>query len=301
MNASIRIFLAASLLGAAAACAASLEVSSEPDSLVLRDGHVVRGLIVRNARDEIVIQTVGGEETYPKTDVARIHDAPGEGDYLVEIARNGTLPPWRTLINDLRNNDRVTSLEQIPATTVNDGVFKNVPYLSFRINKIVELDIYGDPNDPAGIELGIYGMHQKNARLRRVCREFMASYLNTRGEIEALYRLNENGGKRTVDGMTVEYTPANAPDAYGAWWVSIYNEKHLDAARLTDAQYAKVTAPMDAVLHTDGMVRNDAWNVHDNAESLRLHHVAGANKSERIYVRGFYRDKDGNFRVITAS
>jgi hypothetical protein len=299
MIASTRIFQIAALAAACTAApilAAGLDLARDPDSIVLRDGSVVKGFIVRSVRGDVTIQTARGEETYERDKISRVHDVPGEGDYLTDMERKGDLPPWRTIVNDLRHSDRVTSLEQIPATVVGNGEFKNVPYLSFRVNGDVELNIYGDPEDPAGIELGIYGMKRGNRELRRICREFLVSYLNTRAEIEAVYQLNENGGLRDVDDMTVEYTPPNAPDAYGAWWLSLYSKKHLADARLNDAEYAKLTSPEDSVVDKKGQVRDTAWTNADANQSLRLRSGDGG---ERLFVRGFYRDKNGDFRVLT--
>jgi hypothetical protein len=297
MTASTRIFqiVAAAALAAASLHAQLLEVSSTPDSLVLRDGSVVKGFIVRNVLGKVTIQTPNGEETYEREQISRVHDVPGEGAYLTDIERRGDLPPWRTVVNDLRHADGVNSLEQIPATVVDTGEFKNVPYLSFRVNGNIELNIFGDPEDPAGIEIGIYGPGRSSAKLRRICREFLVSYLNTRDEIQAVYRLNEKGEARHIGDMTVEYTPPDAPDAFGAWWLSIYNRKHLAEARLSDAEYAKLTRPVDTVIDDRGQVRESAWT--DAAQSLRLKESGG---DGRMFVRGFYRDRNGDFRVITA-
>ena len=252
---------------------------------------------MRSLRGDVTIQTPAGEETYTRAQISRVHDVPGEGRYLTDIEHRGSLPPWRTIINDLRHTDGIKSLEQIPATVVDVGDFKNVPYLSFRLNGSVELNIYGDPENPAGLELGIYGMKHSDARLRRICREFLVSYLNTRAEIQAVYQLDENGGLHTVGDMTIEYTPANAKDAYGAWWLSLYNRKQLAGVRLTDAEYAKLTRPVDSVIDPDGQVRANAWTDADTSQSLRLRHQDG---SERLFVRGFYRDKNGDFHIVTA-
>lgn len=302
MIASTRIFQIATLAAAlctSATFAGGIEISKTPDTIVLRDGSVVKGLIVRSVRGDVTIQTATGEETYTRDKISRVHDVPGEGSYLTDIERKGDLPPWRTIVNDLRHSDKVRSFEEIPATVVDTGDFKNVPYISFRVNGDVELNIYGNPEDPAGVELGIYGAKQGNAKMRRIIREFLASYLNTRDEIEAVYQLNENGGLRNVGDTTVEYTPAKAPDAYGAWWLSIYNRKHLADARLTDADYTKLTRPVDSVVNKDGQVRDTAWTDADAAQSLRLRHSAHDGE-ERLFVRGFYRDKNGDFRVMTA-
>ena len=95
-------------------------------------------------------------------------DYPEEGDcahqripsihaLYTEMNRKGKLPSWRVIANDLRTHDTIKSLVEIPATVIDNGEFKNVPYKSFRVNNDVELNIYGDPENPAGIELGIYG------------------------------------------------------------------------------------------------------------------------------------------------
>lgn len=299
MNASTRFFQMAILAAACAtapAIAASLEISSTPDTVVLRDGTEVKGIIVRSVRGQVTIQTPTGEETYDREQVLRVQDVPGEGAYLTDVERRGDLPPWRTIVNDLRHADRVNSLEQIPATVVDSGEFRNVPYLSFRVNGNIELNIYGDPEDPAGIELGIYGPQRSSREMRRICREFLVSYLNSRSEIEAVYQLDENGGVRDASDMTIEYTPPNAPDAYGAWWLSIYNKKQLAEDRLSDAEYAALTRPVDSVLEKNGQVRNTAWTDADTEQSMRLKNATG---DERLFVRGFVRDKNGDFRVIT--
>lgn len=292
-----QIVAVSAALSASPLTAAGLELSTDPDTIVLRDGSVVKGLIVRSVKGDITIQTVGGEEHYSRDQVSRVHDVPGEGSYLTDIERKGDLPPWRTIVNDLRHSDGVESLEQIPATVIDSGEFKNVPYISFRVNGNVELNIYGDPEDPAGIEMGIYGSKQGSADIRRLCREFLVSYLNARAEIQAVYQLNQNGGLRDVGDMTIEYSPAKGSDSYGAWWLSIYNKKHLTDARLSDAEYAKLTRPMDDVVEKNGQVRANAWTDADADQSLRLKQGDG---DERLFVRGFYRDKNGDFRLITA-
>jgi hypothetical protein len=300
MTASTRIFqiiTLATTLSTAPIFAADLKLSNTPDTIVLRDGTEVKGIIVRSVRGNVTIQTPTGEETYDRERVSRVHDVPGESGYILEIERKGDLPPWRTLVNDLRHSDGVTSLEQIPATVVDSGEFKNVPYLSFRVNGSIELNIFGDPEDPAGIELGIYGAKRGSSKLRRLCREFLVSYLNARTEIQAVYQLNENGGVRDAGDMTIEYTPPDAPDAYGAWWISAYNKKHLAEVRLDDTEYAKLTRPVDAVINDKGQVRESAWTDADTAQSMHMQRNADG---EHLFVRGFYRDKNGDFRVITA-
>ncbi|HEY8904280.1 MAG TPA: hypothetical protein VIM48_11250, partial [Chthoniobacterales bacterium] len=119
---------------------------------------------------------------------------------------------------------------------------ERVPYLSFRANTIYEMNIYGNPEDPAGLEIGYYGnmwLHSGDAQRR--CREFLASYLGGIKQFEALYRLNSSGGQDVVDGLRIVIIPRGAPDSYNGWWVSITNPAKLDAARCaTQAEFRQV-------------------------------------------------------------
>jgi len=267
-----------------------------PDSIVLKNGRTVQGLIIRNAPHSVLMQEEFGENTYDKADIVRIRDESDLEVAFTDVARRGDLPAWRVIANDLRTNDRVKSMVQIPATAVTVGEFRNVPYMSFRVNDLLELDIYGDPNDPAGVEFGIYGHRKGDEKIQRGLRAYLAGFLTTRSEIAALYGMDLKGGTRHAGDLTFEITPPTAPDAYGAWWISLYNVKSLEKARLSDAQYAALTKPEDQVVGRDGRVIANGWTDEDvkrAADLGKLHHASA------ILLRGFYRDANGNFRLLT--
>ncbi len=277
--------------------AAQSRTSEGPDTLVMNDGRRIHGMLVHETRDAVTLQTSHGESTYPRTDITRILDEANEGYYFVDAHRRGTLPPWDVLVNDLRHNDQVRSLEQIPATVIEDGVFRRVPYLSFRINGDLELNIYGDPLDPAGIEIGIYGHRQNDRTLRRTCREFLAGYLTSGKEIQALYALSVKGEQsRKVGDMVIEVTPPDAPDAYGALWLSVFNPRRIEEKRLSEAEYRRLTLPVDEVLDARGMVLQKAWT----PRQVNTARAAGRGSTagERVFARGFYRDNAGVFRLV---
>ncbi len=135
-----------------------------PDSLVLKDGTVVRGLIIKNTRDSVLIQQKFKEVDYPKSHIVRINDNADTEILYTDLNRKGKLPSWRVIANDLRTHDAIKSLVEIPATVIDVRDFKNVPYKSFRVNNDIELNIYGDPENPAGVELGIYGPRSGDMR-----------------------------------------------------------------------------------------------------------------------------------------
>jgi hypothetical protein len=267
-----------------------------PDSLVLKSGKVVHGLIIKNSRDSVLMQQENKEIDYPKNRIVRINDNADTEALYTDINRKGKLPSWRVIANDLRTNDAVKSLVEIPATVIDVGDFINVPYKSFRVNNDVELNIYGDPEDPAGVELGIYGPRSAKQRLRKILRGYLAGFLTTREEIAALYSLGLEKGITQVGNITLEITPKDAPDAYGAWWVSLYNRKELDRVRLNDAEYARLVRPVNEVIDKRGRVISGGWSEKDARRSKKINRMGD---SAKVLLRGFYRDDQGVFRLIT--
>jgi hypothetical protein len=290
-----------SLALAVALCALCLEASAvnssamTPDTIQLKSGKVLRGMIVKQTNSGVTIQLPYGEETVKNEDIVRIRNVDDHEMWFTRVLTPGTLPPWRIIANDLRNQDDIKTFQQIPATVIDNGVFKNVPYISFRANDYYELDIYGDPDDPAGIELGVYGPMRSAEATHKVLRQFLGSYLTTLDEIRALYSMNPKGDLKRVGSITLEITPPNAPDAYGAWWISFYDEKKLDKIRLSDAEYKKLTMPVEDVVDQKGKAKIFEWQARDVNRSAR---AKKEGKTGRLFFDGFYRDKDGNFHIF---
>ena len=68
-------------------------------------------------------------------------------------------------------------------------------------------------------------------RSRAAVREALAALLADADDRNALKALNLDKDKQTRGGLVFEVTPDSAPDAYGAWWVSVYDARALEAAR----------------------------------------------------------------------
>lgn len=263
-----------------------------PDKLVLKGGKTVEGLILRNTTDAVLLQKKFEEVSYPKSEIVRIIDNANSDSIFTDVFKKGELPPWRVLVSDLRSNDSVRSFVEIPATVIDRGDFRNVPYRSFRINYDTELNIYGDPEHPAALEVGVYGPRARFEKLRRLLRSFLAGYLTTREEISKLYHLGLEEGVATAGDLTLEITPQNAPDSYGAWWISLYNKKKLAQARLTDKEYARLVVPENTVVDKNGRIIDNGWTKGQVGQSKKK------DADGRVLLRGFYRDKDGVFRLI---
>jgi len=268
-----------------------------PDSLVLKDGSTVKGLIVQQTSQGVTLQKAYSEITVPNEDIVRIYNVDDEEMSFVKVASAGQLPPWRVIANDLRHSDNIKTFEQIPATAIDEGTLKNVPYLSFQANKHFELNIYGDPENPAAIEVGVYGPIRRSLpRVQNFLRGFFASYLGSVEEINTLYSLSAKGESRQVGPLMLEVTPPGAPDAYGGWWITISNPKKLEEVRLSDTDYARLTRPVGQFFERDGSQKREAWRPGDLINSIR---ARKADDDDRVFLRGFYRDKNGRFQILS--
>lgn len=271
---------------------AQIEGYAEPDSLLLKDGSTRKGVIVKNTAGAVFLQERYGISEFPKSGIVRIFDGVDVGMEYVDAGKDGRLPSWRVMVNDIRNNDAIKSLSQIPATLIDNGYLKNVPYLSFRINDFIEMNVYGNPDHPAAIEFGVYGKGKSSDRIRRVLRSFMAGFLTSRKEVAAIYSIPFSGGEKSAGPYRLRITPPEAPDAYKGWWICLYNPKTLEAARVSDAEYAKVTLPPDVVVEKSGKVKSSFSNGEFMHHSFRS---TGSGDAPSIFIPGFIRDPAGWF------
>lgn len=125
------------------------------------------------------------------------------------------------------------SIRQIPATVIDKGILKWIPYNSYRCVNNYELNIYGDPENPAAVEIGIYPPLVGMKSAEEACRMVMMKILTDEKDQKALALLDLKPGKITFNGLTIEITAATDEDAYGAWWIGIYDEPALEKARAT--------------------------------------------------------------------
>lgn len=214
-------------------------------------------------------------------------------DACVTVAR---LQPWGA------------ELKQIPATVIDKGVLRHVPYVSYKAGEH-EVNIYGDPASPAGLEVGLYGRLTGSEEERQACFDFIAGILGQTEDRDALRQLNPDEDSRTRDGLTFEVTPPTAADAYGGWWVSVYNEVALERARATDSEIATLSmeATQLAELLASGskepLATPQASKVFTNADvayfggfsrsDVEASRPSSSSAGKRVYVASYSRSDDG--------
>jgi hypothetical protein len=301
----------------------SLHCAVKADSIVLTNDQVLNGTIIQKNDKQIVVRVDYSVLRFPLHVIKSVNgQAPAtaatESTKLNPVGNR--FPRWSDVVTALGRQPWATNLQQIPATVIDKGVMRNVPYLSFRCGIDYELNIYGDPDDPASVEIGIYRSLLGNESAKQNCINFINSILPDNQGRTALQQLDRRRALYEKDGLTLEITPETAEDAYGGWWVSAYKEKALNGARASDAEVESISVPR--------RVRSKASNSNDlyawSGDDMRLTRgarlddasafqayppatptptppryskppaVGASSGGDRVYVRGYYR-KDGTY------
>ncbi len=241
------------------------------DEILLKSGNRISGTIVAQSKDRVIMQVGEGTVVYSKRAIRRIYDGITRNPPIIELPAGNELPPWWIPLADLYAEDWVTTVENIPATPIGSGSFKNVPYLSFRANTNYELNIYGDPKNPAGIEIGHFSKKMPGKDVVSHCREFLVSYLTELDQIETLYELDARGGSQNVGGLTIQITLPSQGDADGGWWLLVYNPELIAASRKDSVAEFRTasTGYLDLVKDsTDDVTSWRKWEITDALERL---------------------------------
>lgn len=134
-------------------------------------------------------------------------------------------------------------LRQAPATVVSVGVLRNVPYRSFRWGDR-EVNVYGDPQSPSCIEIGLYDKSLDSPSAKEQCRGFVRSLVPDAADKGVVDRLKPDEDLQQRVGWTFEVTPPTAADAYGGWWISVYSEDALNRVRASDEEMKELVCPV---------------------------------------------------------
>lgn len=265
-----------------------------PDKIIMKDGVCYKGFIVKNDAQEITLQQEKGELVIPKAAIMRIDDISKKTLYFTNLVEPNKAPPWQMMVQDMRCNDAVKSFIQIPATRITSGYLKNVPYLSFFINKHAQMNIYGNPKNPACVELGTYSKGEKLKKFQEITRDFFAGYLSSRSDIKTLYALNLKGDEQSMGQFVFKIMPPSDPASQGGWWISIYDPLQLKQARVSEERYEQLTLPADQIKTSHGTLRYDLKEMHLSFLNTSMKQWLG--KLPKFH--GFYRDENNHLKLM---
>ncbi|MBL8921189.1 MAG: hypothetical protein JNJ54_20165 [Myxococcaceae bacterium] len=151
------------------------------------------------------------------------------------------IQPLDTVLANAEQATCVAGLHAIPATVIDTGVFKDVPYQSFS-NGTVEVNAYGDPGDLVGLEAGT---RSEDPALQQCLVQFIAAHTLDPNDRQRVLRMTAAPAMDQQPGLTVEVTPRTAADAYDAWWISLERPEAIAASRAPPEQLAEVTQPQE--------------------------------------------------------
>jgi hypothetical protein len=273
------------------------------DEVILVDERSIQCTVLQENKDSIAILFGDALIRLDREQVLSIKKS--TSDFRRPKATETGLPSYSDVLRLLVQQSWAVDLHQIPATVVEVGVLRHVPYKSHRVASECEINVYGDPSHPSCIEVGLFGKFVNHDIAKQRCVEFVASLFPDEASREVILSLSKDKDSVERDGLTFEITPATAEDAFGGWWISTYHTDSLDERRASQKELATITIERPRATRTTRasvprVVKHDedweSWHVSD-FQHARIPAPSVSQPSSsggRVYVRGYYR-KDGTY------
>jgi hypothetical protein len=220
------------------------------DVVVLQSGAVLPGNVLQQDANGLLLQTESGTYRYP---LALIKEVKKEAATAPHVSNNGqVIPDWAQIVSLLANSGFAPAIQQVPATVIGYGTFKNVPYISFRCGYgDYEINVFGDLNQPAAIQIGAVNYLHQTVTEKTNCVNFICSVLANAADRKIVRALDWNlKDVKSNGGMTFETLLPGEMGSYGGWWVSAYDTNALANAQASDAELLAITQPRMAAATT---------------------------------------------------
>ena len=200
------------------------------DVIHLKNGGSLEGVILKNDRDGMTVQLKYATVTIGSFEVESIERPAPEAR-----PQASRIPDWKTVFGVLASRPWGAELHPLPAPLIDSGELKNVPYVIHATDN-VQFVIFGDPDAPARVELGVSGTLLTQEQARKECVDLLASVLREAEDAKVLRALDPKGERREREGLALEID--QEPDSRGreTWWVSLSDARALDAARVSPSQ-----------------------------------------------------------------
>ena len=224
-------------------CCLTFTGLANADQIVLQSGHTVEGVVIKTNDADVLVLADYGTTTLPSKLVKEIKPDKKKRPTTLSVnsaVTENRIPEWKRIVEKLAEQGWSRDLKQIPATVITNGIMRNVPYISFRCGTDYEMNIYGDLDNPAALEIGFFRDLLSTSYAKDNSIEFMTGCL-LEEDGETIKKLNKEKDLIRRNDWTFEVTPPTAEDSYGGWWLSFYNEKALDEARVTDKELQAIS------------------------------------------------------------
>jgi hypothetical protein len=271
------------------------------DKITLSSGTVIDCIVLSETPERITYHKGSSTFSLPRDQVLEVKRDPAVAAKPTIAADR--LPSMDEVVLLLSKQDWAATLEQIPATVIDKGILKRVPYASHRAGDY-EINVYGNPESPACVEIGIYRTLLKDPKAQQNCFAFISTLLDPQ-RAAVLAKLNRAKDSGKLGEWTIEITAPTDEDAYGGWWISVYSEAALDKSRasaeemkaitVTRASVAPVPAgPDNEKVAVTGDGPRDTWSSSDLSRSRAPSSGEASSGGGSVYVKGYTR-KDGTY------
>jgi hypothetical protein len=216
------------------------------DVIVLQSGAVITGNVLQQDSNGVLMQMEYGTFRYP---MAMVRDVKKEAAAAPHVSNNGqAIPDWAQIVSLLANTGWAPEIKQVPATVINHGNFKHVPYVSFRCAYGgYEVNVFGDLNNPAAIQIGAMGYLKDSDTAKSNCVNFICAVLANAADRKLVRALNWNQKDvQSSGGMNFETLLPGETGSYGGWWVSVYDPTALAAAPASETELLALAQPRAA-------------------------------------------------------
>jgi hypothetical protein len=223
-----------------------IQPSLKADVVVLKNGGVLSGTVLQQDANGVLIQTETGTYRYPQSWIQEVKKEPAAAPHVANNSRR--IPDWAQIVSLLANNPWANGLQQVPATMIETGPWKNVPYVSFRCAAGgYEVNIYGDLNAPAAIQIGAMSYLSQDPGAKTNCVNFICSVLTNASDRKMVRGLSwDQPVTNQSGGMTFETLVPGEWGSYGGWWVAVRNDVALANAQASEAELLAITQARDA-------------------------------------------------------
>ena len=121
------------------------------DTITTKSGRNFECVVLQEDARSVTFRIGYGTMTLPCDISMNIKRSPVITESSVAVTTKPTssgarIPAWSTVVGALVKERWATGLQQIPATVIDKGVMRNVPYQSYRCGEDYEVNVYGDPD-----------------------------------------------------------------------------------------------------------------------------------------------------------
>jgi hypothetical protein len=203
------------------------------DTLTFPSGGQMKGVVLSKDEDAVVVRIRHG---LMKLDPSNVVSIEKEGAAPSSAAR---FAAWEACFGALRTRPWGPELRPQKALIIDSGLFKYVPYTR-DVSGAREFSIYGDPDAPAGFEIGLTKFLVSSATAQKEAVALMSELLSDPRDRDVLAGLKlSDGSKAEREGLTFEVEKGTNADGAETWWLSVYSPGGLDLARVSEKDLPK--------------------------------------------------------------